>query len=117
MKEDEAASAPPGLVLGRRHERAREPAPTQRLVDPHRLELAVPGPNDPGDAGEDPVLAVADEDAELLLAVGAGGLDGSRRDAFLEERDVGGRRRVLDDETVPVVDDAYLPSPRRASAP
>jgi len=78
-----------------------------RLVDPHRLELAVPGPHDPGDAGEDPVLAVPHEDAELLLLVGARGLAGSRRDAFLEERDVGGRRRGLDDERVRMVGDVF----------
>ena len=79
------------------------PRPPERLVDPHRLQLAAPAPDDPGDAGEDPAVVVADEDPELLVVAEAGGGDGGRRDVLLEQRQVGRIRRVLDDEAVRVV--------------
>ena len=41
--------------------------------------------------------------AELLVLADAGGRDGGRRHALLEQRQVGRIRRVLDDEAVRVV--------------
>ena len=97
MERDEGAAPSPGLVLGCAHERSRQPATPERVVDPHRLQLAVPAPDDAGDAGDDPPFVVADEDPELLLGADAGGRDRSGRDALLEQREVGRVRRVLDD--------------------
>ncbi|MGB0091868.1 MAG: hypothetical protein WBP81_04975 [Solirubrobacteraceae bacterium] len=62
------------------------------------MQLAVTAPDDAGDAGEDVVVVVADEDPEFLLIVPAGSRDRGGGDVLLEQRQVGRIRRVLDEE-------------------
>jgi hypothetical protein len=62
---DERAALSPGLGLRAGDERAGQSATAERFVDPHRVQLAVPAPDDAGDASEDPTLVVAEEDSEV----------------------------------------------------
>src|SRR5262245_17132736 len=103
MEHDERAAPPPrfGFRLG--HERASQPATSERFVDPHRLQLAVPTPDDAGDAAHDTTLVIAYEDPELLVVTQAGSGDGGGCDALLEHSQVGRFRGALDDEVVGAV--------------
>ena len=105
MEHDERAAAAPGLRPPQRPSSARaSPRPRSALIDPHRVQLAVPTPDDARDAGDDPAVVVADEDPELLRRH-----RGRRRRSpqpatcsSSSARSAGGRR-VLDDEAIGAV--------------
>src|SRR5262249_41068667 len=117
---DERAAPPPRLGFCAGHESSSQPASTQRLVDPHRLELAAPTPGDARDAGNDAAVVLTGEDCELFVIAQARGGDCRYSDPLLEQREVGGLRRVLDDEAVGTVHEKpwrHAPMPPPASAP
>ena len=76
----------------------RQPAVAQRFLDPHRLQLAIPAPDDGGDARHDATVVVPTEDPELPFVTKSGGGDRGGRHLLLEQRQVGRVGRVLDDE-------------------
>ena len=98
VKHDEPAASAAGLGFGAGEECVRQPAVAQRCLDPHRLELAVPAPDDGGDARHDATVVVSTEDPELLFLTKSGGGDRGGRHLLLEQRQIGRVGRVLDDE-------------------
>ena len=98
MKHDERAASAAGLGLRGGEECVRQPTVAQRFLDPHRLQLAIPAPDDGGDARHDATVVVATEDPELPFVTKSGGGDRGGRHLLLEQRQVGRVGRVLNNE-------------------
>ena len=84
MKHDERAASAPRHDFRAGDERARQATIAKRLLDPHCLQLAIPAPDDGGDARDDATVVVPTEDPELLFLTKSGGGDRGGRHLLLE---------------------------------